>query len=64
MIKSDNEENKSVALYWDFENLHASLSEMQLGEGTYGKPDGRFKAQEPFIDVQAIVELASSLGPA
>ena len=63
MTKSDNEENKSVALYWDFENLHASLSEAVLGEGSYGKPDGRFKAQEPYIDVQAVVELASSFGP-
>ena len=63
VTKSDNQENRSVALYWDFENLHASLSEMHLGEGSYGKMDGRFKVQEPFIDVQAIVELASSFGP-
>lgn len=61
--RSDSEENKSVALYWDFENLHASLSDARLGEGSYNKPDGRFKAQEPLIDVQAIVELASSFGP-
>ena len=55
--------NPSVALYWDFENLHASLSEARLGEGSYGKSDGRFKTQEPLIDVQAIVELAASFGP-
>lgn len=61
--RSDSEENMSVALYWDFENLHASLSDARLGEGSYNKPDGRFKAQEPLIDVQAIVELASSFGP-
>jgi uncharacterized LabA/DUF88 family protein len=46
-----------------FENLHASLSEARLGEGSYGKPDGRFKTQEPLIDVQAIVDLAASFGP-
>lgn len=63
MNKSDSSENKSVALYWDFENLHASLCDARLGEGSYNKPDGRFKAQEPLIDVQAIVELASSFGP-
>lgn len=63
MNKSDSEENRSVALYWDFENLHASLVEARLGEGAYNKPDGRFKAQEPLMDVQAIVELASSFGP-
>ncbi len=55
--------NKSVALYWDFENLHASLLEARLGEGAYNKPDGRFKSQEPLIDVQAIIELAASFGP-
>lgn len=53
----------SVALYWDFENLHASLSEARLGEGSYSKPDGRFKAQEPLIDVATILELAASFGP-
>ncbi len=63
MAKNDNEENSSVALYWDFENLHASLFEAVHGDGSYGKSDGRFKAQEPFIDVQAVVELASSFGP-
>ncbi len=63
MNQSDNPANQSVALYWDFENLHASLSEARLGEGSYGKPDGRFKLQEPLIDVQAIVELACAFGP-
>ncbi|MFZ3082933.1 NYN domain-containing protein [Rhodoferax ferrireducens] len=63
MSRSDREENKSVALYWDFENLHASLCEARFGEGAYNKPDGRFKAQEPLVDVQAIVELAASFGP-
>lgn len=63
MNKSNSIENKSVALYWDFENLHASLSEARLGEGSYNKPDGRFKAQEPLIDVKAIIELAASFGP-
>ncbi|WP_232834558.1 NYN domain-containing protein [Rhodoferax ferrireducens] len=63
MNTSNSVENKSVALYWDFENLHASLSEARLGEGSYNKPDGRFKAQEPLIDVKAIIELAASFGP-
>ena len=56
-------EPKTVALYWDFENLHASLSEARLGEGSYNTPDGRFKAQEPLVDVQAIMALAAALGP-
>jgi uncharacterized LabA/DUF88 family protein len=54
----------SVALYWDFENLHASLYEDLQGEGAYGgKPDNRFKVQEPLVDVQAVVDLAQSYGP-
>jgi uncharacterized LabA/DUF88 family protein len=54
----------SVALYWDFENLHASLYEEVHGEGAYGgKPDNRFKVQEPLVNVQAIVDMAASMGP-
>ena len=53
-----------AALYWDFENLHASLYEEAHGEGAYGaKPDNRFKVQEPLVDVQAIVDTAASFGP-
>jgi uncharacterized LabA/DUF88 family protein len=59
MRKRDNEEPRSVALYWDFENLHASLCE----EDTYSRPDNRFKVQEPLVDVQAVVDLAASFGP-
>jgi len=53
----------TVALYWDFENLHASLCEARFGESAYGKADSRFKPQEPLVDVQAVVELAASFGP-
>jgi uncharacterized LabA/DUF88 family protein len=63
LTRSDNDENRSVALYWDFENLHAGLAEAKYGEGSYNKPDARFKPQEPLIDVQALVELGSSFGP-
>jgi hypothetical protein len=52
----------SVALYWDFENLHAALVEDRFGEGAYAKPDTRFKVQEPLVDVQAVVDLAARLG--
>ncbi len=50
-------------MYWDFENLHASLAEDRFGEGYYSKPDSRFKVQEPLVDIQAIVELGASFGP-
>jgi len=62
MSRNDNEENRSVALYWDFENLHAGLADDKFGEGFYSKPDARFKVQEPLVDIQAIVELGSSFG--
>ena len=52
----------SIALYWDFENLHASLVEAKE-EGAYAKQDNRFKVQEPLVDVQAVIALAASLGP-
>jgi uncharacterized LabA/DUF88 family protein len=63
MSTTETDDGKTVALYWDFENLHASLCEEHFGEGAYAKPDSRFKPQEPLIDVQAVVELASSFGP-
>jgi uncharacterized protein (TIGR00288 family) len=62
MRKRGGEDDQSVALYWDFENLHASLCEARQ-EGAYSKQDNRFKVQEPLVDVQAIVELAASFGP-
>ena len=51
-----------VAIYWDFENLHASLCEAKE-PGAYARPDNRFKLQEPLVDVQAIVDFAASFGP-
>ena len=62
MRKRGSEEEASVALYWDFENLHASLCEARQ-EGAYSKQDNRFRVQEPLIDIQAVVELAASFGP-
>ena len=63
MSTNESDSGTTVALYWDFENLHASLCEEHFGEGAYDKADSRFKPQEPLIDVQAVVELASSFGP-
>jgi uncharacterized LabA/DUF88 family protein len=58
-----HDNNRSVAIYWDFENLHAGVLETKYGEGAYARQDIRFKPQEPLIDVQALVELAASHGP-
>ena len=62
MRKPVSEEQASVALYWDFENLHASLCEARQ-EGAYSKQDNRFRVQEPLIDIQAVVDLAAAFGP-
>ena len=62
MSRPNSEEGASVALYWDFENLHAGLCE-EKDPGVYARPDNRFKPQEPLVDVQAVVELAASFGP-
>ena len=62
MRQRASEQVPSVALYWDFENLHASLCEARQ-EGAYSKQDNRFRVQEPLIDIQAVVELAASFGP-
>lgn len=61
MPEQHRQSESSVALYWDFENLHASLCEAKL-EGAYSKQDNRFKVQEPLVDIQAIIELAASFG--
>lgn len=51
-----------VALYWDFENLHAGLCEARQ-PGVYSQQDHRFKVQEPLVDVAVVVALATSFGP-
>ena len=35
MNPNDNDDSRSVALYWNFENLHAGLMEAKYGEGAY-----------------------------
>jgi uncharacterized LabA/DUF88 family protein len=62
MPEQDRSDARGVALYWDFENLHASLCE-QKEPGSYARPDNRFKLQEPLVDVQAVVDLAATFGP-
>jgi hypothetical protein len=63
LTRTDANPRPAVALYWDFENLHAALVEERAGEGAYAKPDARFRVQEPLVDVQAIVDAAATLGP-
>jgi len=52
---------ESVALYWDFENLHASLVDQAHGTGAYAT--SRFRPQEEIVDISTIIEFALSVGP-
>lgn len=62
MFKFDPAQSHTVALYWDFENIHAGLCE-EREPGSYARNDFRFKPQEPLVNVQAVVDLAASFGP-
>lgn len=53
-------ERPSVAIYWDFENIHASLIEQLKGVGTYRQT--RFSPQEPVVNVAALMEFCASFG--
>jgi hypothetical protein len=50
----------SVAIYWDFENIHASLIDHMKGDGTYRQ--SRFSPQEPIVNVAALMEFCASFG--
>jgi len=63
MSTGAKDDNASVAMYWDFENLQACLVDARHGECTYARQDDRFKVHEPLVDVQAMVELSASFGP-
>lgn len=52
---------ETVAIYWDFENLHASLVDQANGTGTY--VTNRFRPQDEVIDISTIIEFALSVGP-
>lgn len=53
--------SESVAIYWDFENLHANLVNQAHEQGSYLA--NRFRPQDEVVDVETIVEYALSLGP-
>lgn len=55
-----NTDSSNVAVYWDFENIHASLLDTRKGPGTYKAC--RFTPQDPLVDVEGLMEFAASLG--
>jgi len=51
----------AVAVYWDFENIHASLFDVKNGRGAYSK-QSRFAPQDILVDVQAVYDFAATYG--
>ena len=49
-----------IALYWDFENLHASLLDERDGAGAYTAT--KFRPQDPVIEIEPVLAFAASLG--
>ncbi len=55
-----NGDAAKVALYWDFENLHAILTDLAFGADYYR--DHRLSVQAPVAEVAPVVDYAASLG--
>ena len=51
----------AVAIYWDFENVHACLIDDEAGEQTY-RTTARYRSQEVVIDVARIAGYAAGFG--
>jgi len=52
--------DSAVAVYWDFENVHASLMDDLGGPGSYKAT--WFKPQEPLVDIDPVAEYAATFG--
>jgi uncharacterized protein (TIGR00288 family) len=53
---------EDVAVYWDFENIHASLYDSSKGSGSYGRMQNRNRQQDPLVDIQALYDFATTYG--
>lgn len=55
--------SNTVAIYWDFENLHAALYDLEwAGSRSYLDPRNRYTPQEVLINVKAVMDYAASVG--
>lgn len=52
----------TVAVYWDFENIHAGLYDAVNGSGNYGRPVNRNRQQEILVDVTTLYDFAATFG--
>lgn len=53
--------NNIVAVYWDWENIHASVFDLANGERSYHN-QSRAGQQETLVNVQAVMDYVKSLG--
>ena len=53
---------ETVAVYWDFENIHAGLYDAATGSGNYGRPANRNRQQKMLVDVDALYDFAATFG--
>jgi uncharacterized LabA/DUF88 family protein len=60
MAERESSETSKIAIYWDFENLHASMADKIEGKGAYY--EHRFEEQPCFIDLSTIIDYATSFG--
>lgn len=51
----------NIAIYWDFENIHASLCTLRLGNNWYKK--NRSKVQPQMLEINLMMEFIAALGP-
>lgn len=59
-LSSRNAAGASVAVYWDFENVHAALLNRERGEDAYRR--SCFTPQDPVVKLEPVVQFASSVG--
>jgi len=55
-----SDRTSNVAIYWDFENIQASLVEKRGGRDAYGRT--KYQQQELLIDVDSVMEYAATFG--
>ena len=53
-------ESPRVAVYWDFENVHASLLDELRGDGAYRR--SFFAPQETIVDLEPVLDFAAAFG--
>lgn len=51
-----------IAVYWDFENIHASLCAHEYGPTWYAQSKNRLSVQPALVDIKSIMEFISGLG--